>query len=35
MKKDATTFIEHILECIALIDRYTDNNTEQKKISLP
>jgi len=29
MKKEATTFIEHILECIALIERYTDNKTEE------
>jgi len=28
MKKDATTFIEHILECIELIERYTENKTE-------
>lgn len=28
MKKDVKTFIEHILECINLIERYADNKTE-------
>ena len=28
MKKDLITFIEHILECIELIEKYTDNKTE-------
>lgn len=28
MKKDARTFIEHILECIELVEIYTDNKTE-------
>lgn len=28
MKKDAKAFIEHILECIKLIEEYTDNKTE-------
>jgi len=28
MKKDAETFIEHILECVELIEQYTDNKTE-------
>lgn len=28
MKKDATTFIEHILGCIELIEKYTGNKTE-------
>ncbi|MGB2728920.1 MAG: DUF86 domain-containing protein [Halobacteriota archaeon] len=28
MKKDATTFISHILECIELIERYIDNKTD-------
>jgi len=27
MKKDAKTFIEHILECIKLIEEYTKNRT--------
>ena len=27
MKKDAETFIEHILECIALIEEYSENKT--------
>ena len=29
MKKDAKTFIEHILECIKLIEEYTENKTEE------
>jgi uncharacterized protein with HEPN domain len=29
MKKDARTFIAHILECIELIEKYTDNKTEE------
>ena len=29
MKKDAKTFIEHILECIKLIEKYTENKTEK------
>jgi uncharacterized protein with HEPN domain len=28
MKKDVETFIEHILECVELIEQYTDNKTE-------
>ena len=28
MKKDIITFIEHILECIELIEKYTDNKKE-------
>ena len=28
MKKDVSIFIEHILECISLIERYTQNKTE-------
>jgi len=28
VKKDAKAFIEHILECIKLIEEYTDNKTE-------
>ena len=28
MKKDVETFIEHILECVELIEHYTDNKTE-------
>ena len=28
MKKDAKIFIEHILECIELIEKYTENKTE-------
>ncbi len=28
MKKDAETFIEHILECVELIEKYTENKTE-------
>lgn len=28
MKKDARVFIEHILECIGLIEKYTSNKTE-------
>jgi uncharacterized protein with HEPN domain len=27
VKKDAETFIEHILECIALIEEYSENKT--------
>lgn len=29
MKKDAKTFIEHILEYIELIEKYTENKTEE------
>jgi uncharacterized protein with HEPN domain len=29
MRKDARVFIEHILECIELIEKYTDNKTEK------
>jgi uncharacterized protein with HEPN domain len=29
VKKDAIIFIEHILECIELIERYTKNKTEE------
>ncbi len=29
MKKDTRTFITHILECIELIEKYTDNKTEE------
>ena len=29
MKKDARTFIEHIVECIKLIEKYTENKTEE------
>jgi len=29
MKKEAKTFIEHILECIELIEKYTENKTEE------
>ncbi len=28
MKKDAKVFIEHILECIELIEKYIENKTE-------
>ena len=28
MKKYAETFIEHILECVELIEEYTENKTE-------
>lgn len=28
MKKDAAAFLEHILECIELIEEYTENKTE-------
>ena len=28
MKKDAKAFIEHVLECIELIEKYTANKTE-------
>ena len=28
MKKDAKAFIEHVLECIELIGKYTANKTE-------
>jgi uncharacterized protein with HEPN domain len=28
MKKDVETFIEHILECVELIEQYTENKTE-------
>lgn len=28
MKKDVKTFIEHILECVELIEKYTGNKTE-------
>ncbi|MGC1121518.1 MAG: DUF86 domain-containing protein [Candidatus Methanofastidiosia archaeon] len=28
MKKDAATFLEHILECIELIEEYTKNKTD-------
>ncbi len=30
MKKDAKIFIEHILECIELIEKYTKNKTENE-----
>ena len=29
MRKDVKTFIEHILECIELIEEYTKNKTEE------
>ncbi|MBW9221639.1 DUF86 domain-containing protein [Methanothermococcus sp. SCGC AD-155-C09] len=29
MKKDVRIFIEHILECIKLIEEYTENKTEE------
>ena len=29
MKKDVKIFIEHILECIKLIEKYTENKTEK------
>lgn len=29
MKKDARIFIEHILECIGLIEKYIENKTEK------
>ena len=29
MKKDVGIFIEHILECIRLIEEYTENKTEE------
>lgn len=29
MKKDPKTFIEHILECIELIEKYTENKTDE------
>jgi uncharacterized protein with HEPN domain len=29
VKKDAIIFVEHILECIELIERYTKNKTEE------
>ena len=29
MRKDAKTFVEHILECIELIEKYTRNKTKQ------
>jgi len=29
VKKDAKTFIDHILGCIELIERYTENKTEE------
>jgi uncharacterized protein with HEPN domain len=29
MRKDVKTFIEHILECIKLIEEYTKNKTEE------
>lgn len=29
MKKDAATFLEHILECIDLIEEYTEHKTEE------
>jgi len=28
MKKDAETLIDHVLECIELIEKYTENKTE-------
>ena len=28
MNKDARIFIEHILECVELIEKYTDKKTE-------
>lgn len=28
MKKDAETFIKHFLECVELIEKYTENKTE-------
>lgn len=30
MKKDAKVFVEHILECIVLIEKYTKNKTESE-----
>lgn len=30
MKKDERVFIEHILECIELIERYTQNKTKKE-----
>ena len=33
MNKDAKKFIEHILECVELIERYTDNKTEEEFIN--
>lgn len=30
MNKDAKIFIEHILECIKLIEKYTENKTEDE-----
>jgi len=28
MKKEVKSFIEHVLECIQLIEEYTENKTE-------
>ena len=33
MKKDAGIFIEHILECIELIEKYTEGKTEDEFLS--
>ena len=32
MTKDSKMFIEHILECITLIEKYTENKTEEEFI---
>ena len=32
MKKDALVFIEHILECISLIEEYTENQRRSEII---
>lgn len=34
MKKDASVFIEHILECIRLIEKYTESKTEGDSLTL-
>ena len=31
MKKDAKAFIEHVLECIELIEKYTANRSDEPK----
>ena len=33
MKKDPKIFIEHILECISLIEKYIENKTEEDFLS--